>query len=70
MSRLRPDRKLNMQAGQLPIHEQLEQFRTALRRNRTLMEVFARNVVTSQPPEAGILEATIRRCGSGGRAPR
>jgi hypothetical protein len=66
-----------MQAGQLPIDEQLAQFRTALRRNRTLMEVLARaaamglpgwylvagclyqtvwNVVTGQPPEAGILD--------------
>jgi len=66
-----------MEAGQLPIDEQLTQFRTALRRNRTLMEVLARagamdlpgwyltagclyqtvwNVVTGQPPEAGILD--------------
>lgn len=66
-----------MQAGQLPIDEQLAQFRAALRRNRTLMEVLARtvtmglpgwylvagclyqtvwNVITSQPPEAGILD--------------
>jgi hypothetical protein len=77
MSWPRPDRKLNMQAGQLPIDEQLTQFRAALRRNRTLMEVLARavamnlpgwylvagclyqtvwNVVTGQPPEAGILD--------------
>jgi uncharacterized protein len=66
-----------MDAGQLPIDEQLTQFRMALRRNRTLMEVLARaeamdlpgwylvagclyqtvwNVVTGQPPEAGILD--------------
>jgi uncharacterized protein len=66
-----------MEAGQLPIDEQLTQFRMALRRNRTLMEVLARaeamdlpgwylvagclyqtvwNVVTGQPPEAGILD--------------
>jgi hypothetical protein len=66
-----------MDAGQLPIDEQLTQFRMALSRNRTLMEVLARaeavdlpgwyltagclyqtvwNVVTGQPPEAGILD--------------
>lgn len=66
-----------MQAGQLPIDEQVEQFRTALGGNRTLMEVLDRavamdlpgwylvagclyqtvwNVVTGQPPEAGILD--------------
>ncbi len=66
-----------MRAGQLPIDEQLEQFRAALHHNRTLMEVLARavtmdlpgwylvagclyqtvwNVVTGQPPEAGILD--------------
>jgi uncharacterized protein len=66
-----------MEAGQLPMDEQLTQFRMALRRNRTLMEVLARagamdlpgwyltagclyqtvwNVVTGQPPEAGILD--------------
>jgi uncharacterized protein len=66
-----------MDAGQLPIDEQLTQFQTALRRNRTLMKVLARagamdlpgwyltagclyqtvwNVVTGQPPEAGILD--------------
>jgi uncharacterized protein len=68
-----------MQVGQLPIDEQLAQFRTALGRNRTLMEVLARavgmglpgwylvagclyqtiwNVVTGQPPEAGIMLVT------------
>jgi hypothetical protein len=66
-----------MQVGQLPIDEQLAQFQTSLRCNRTLMEVLARttamdlpgwylvagclyqtvwNVVTGQPPEAGILD--------------
>ena len=66
-----------MRAGQLPIQQQLTQFRAALRRNRTLTEVLARaarmdlpgwylvagclyqtvwNVVTGQPPDAGILD--------------
>jgi uncharacterized protein len=66
-----------MQAGQLPIDQQVAHFRAALRRNRTLTEVLARaaamnlpswylvagclyqtvwNVVTGQPPEAGILD--------------
>jgi uncharacterized protein len=66
-----------MQAGRLPIDEQVTQFKAALRRNRTLIEVLARaatldlpgwylaagclyqtvwNVVTGQPPEAGILD--------------
>jgi hypothetical protein len=73
----RPGRKLVMQAGQLPVDQQLAHFRVALRRNRTLTEVLARaatmnlpgwylvagclyqtvwNVVTGQPPEAGILD--------------
>jgi hypothetical protein len=66
-----------MQAGKLPIDEQLTLFHASLRRNRTLMQVLARamamdlpgwylvagclyqtiwNVVTGQPPEAGILD--------------
>ena len=66
-----------MRAGQLPIDEQVTQFRAALARNGTLTEVLARaaamglpgwylvagclyqtvwNVVTGQPPEAGILD--------------
>lgn len=66
-----------MQAGQLPIDEQVKHFRTALSRNRTLARVLDKaaemalpgwylvagclyqtvwNVVTGQPPEAGILD--------------
>ena len=66
-----------MQAGRLPIDEQIVQFRVALARNGTLTEVLTRattlelpgwylvagclyqtvwNVVTGQPPEAGILD--------------
>ncbi len=66
-----------MSAGRLPIDEQAEHFRSALTRNRNLVEVLARavtmdlpgwylvagclyqtvwNVVTGQPPEAGILD--------------
>jgi uncharacterized protein len=66
-----------VQAGQLPIDEQVTHFKAALRRNRTLTGVLARaaamalpgwylaagclyqtvwNVVTGQPPEAGILD--------------
>jgi uncharacterized protein len=66
-----------MQAGHLPIDEQVTQFKAALLRNRTLTGVLARaagmalpgwylvagclyqtvwNVVTGQPPEAGILD--------------
>src|ERR1700744_448150 len=66
-----------MQPGQLPIEDQVAQFRVALSRNGTLTEVLARaatmdlpgwylvagclyqtvwNVVTDQPPEAGILD--------------
>jgi hypothetical protein len=66
-----------MHPGQLPIEDQVAQFRVALGRNRTLTEVLARaatmdlpgwylvagclyqtvwNVVTDQPPEAGILD--------------
>ena len=66
-----------MRVGRLPIDEQLENFRAALARNRTLMQVLdlaagldlpgwylmagclyqtVWNVVTDQPPEAGILD--------------
>jgi uncharacterized protein len=66
-----------MQAGQLPIDEQVTQFQAALGRNPTLTGVLTRaaalalpqwylvagclyqtvwNVVTGQPPEAGILD--------------
>jgi hypothetical protein len=66
-----------MRAGRLPIHEQVSQFQTALRRNDTLTGVLSRavamnlpgwylvagclyqtvwNVVTGQPPVAGILD--------------
>jgi uncharacterized protein len=66
-----------MQAGQLPIDEQVTQFKAALLRNDTLTGVLSRaagmalpgwylvagclyqtvwNVVTGQPPEAGILD--------------
>ena len=66
-----------MQAGRLPIDEQVTQFRAALARNGTLTDVLARaaalqlpgwylvagclyqtvwNVVTGQPPGAGILD--------------
>ena len=66
-----------MQAGQLPLDEQMTCFRQALGLNRTLTQVLARaatmklpgwylvagclyqsvwNVVTGQPPEAGILD--------------
>ena len=66
-----------MRVGRLPIDEQLENFRAALARNRTLMQVLdlaaglewpgwylmagclyqtVWNVVTGQPPEAGILD--------------
>ena len=66
-----------MRVGQLPIDEQVTQFRAALARNGTLTEVLDRaagmglpgwylvagclyqtvwNVVTGQPPEAGILD--------------
>jgi hypothetical protein len=66
-----------MQPGQLPIEDQVAQFRVALSRNGTLTEVLARaatmdlpgwylvagclyqtvwNVVTDQPPVAGILD--------------
>jgi hypothetical protein len=66
-----------MRAGRLPIDEQVNQFKAALRRNQTLAGVLAQaaamalpgwylvagclyqtvwNVVTGQPPEAGILD--------------
>jgi uncharacterized protein len=66
-----------MRPGQLPVDQQVAQFRAALRRNRTLTEVLARaaamdlpswylvagclyqtvwNVLTGEPPEAGILD--------------
>ena len=66
-----------MQAGRLPVDEQLAHFRETLVRNQTLVKVLTRaadldlpgwylvagclyqtvwNIVTSQPPEAGILD--------------
>jgi uncharacterized protein len=66
-----------VQVGRLPVNEQVEHFRVALSRNRTLTEVLDKaaemelpgwylvagclyqtvwNVVTGQPPEAGILD--------------
>ena len=72
-----------MQVGRLPINEQVEHFRAALSRNRTLTEVLDKaaemelpgwyltagclyqtvwNVVTGQPPEAGILDYDLAYC--------
>jgi uncharacterized protein len=51
-----------MRAGQLPIDQQLVQFRVALRRNRTLTEVLARAAVMDLPSwylAAGCLYQTV-----------
>jgi uncharacterized protein len=72
-----------VQVGRLPINEQVEHFRAAVSRNRTLTEVLDKaaemelpgwylaagclyqtvwNVVTGQPPEAGILDYDLAYC--------
>src|SRR5258708_21553119 len=45
----RPDRKLTMRAGQLPIDQQVAHFRAALRRHHTLAEVLARPATMNLP---------------------
>ena len=58
----RADRKAIMRAGQLPIYQQVAQFRAALRHNRTLIEVLARAAAMDLPGwylVAGCLYQTV-----------